>query len=751
LAAIMWDAGLDPGLVGRRVGECEALALQDVTIRSAMMERRWLAGDPSLMARMGLAIDALPALDFYLAKSREQRERHGRHGDSPFGLEPNVKESPGGLRDLQVPMWVARAMGIEPSWSGLKEAGLLTGGEAELAAACEARLALVRAMLHVQTGRREERLAFDAQSKMAERLGIGMEDGKSAAAVMMDGYFSCARSVVMINEVLLQSMAERLMGSESGPVRRLSDRFYEQGGLLWADSDEVFARAPSAIFEAFEWMQTDDALLGMGSRCTRALWRASRRVDSWFRSDQANRAAFVRMLSRPQGVVTEIARMARVGLLGAYLPSFGKAETLMQHDLFHAWTVGRHTLGVIRNLRRFGRADRAHELPRISALASGFERYWLLYVGALFHDIAKGRGGRHEEKGELDARDFCSQHGIDGEDQDLVAFLVRWHLEMSSVSQKKDLEDHEVVESFAALCQTPRRLDALYLLTVADMRATGPTVWNAWKAQLLDELWSKARHVLAGSAINPQSKVEMGRALALAAALESGAEEAQAREYVDALGDGYYLRTDPGECAWHASALAGADRGVSTCVVEMRASGRVDVLVWSRDQRGLFAKICSGLAKAGLSVDAAKLSTSSAGWAIDAFLAHDTREDPDPQKRASSIQKMVLAAIDPNASEQSAPAMGRVSARAKSAGSIAQAKVDPAGSDWLVEVACADRSGVLWSIAEEFEKRGLSVKSARVTTVGERAEDVFVVAGDGLDAPEGRLELESALVARLGL
>lgn len=751
LAAAMWDAGLDPGLVARRVGECEALAIQDVTIRSAMMERRWIAGDRGLMARLGLAIDGLPALDFYLAKSREQRERHGRHGDSPFGLEPNIKEAPGGLRDMQVPMWVARAMGIAPSWAGLKEAGLLTGGEAELAAACEARLALIRAMLHIQAGRREERLDFDAQARLARTLGIGMEDGKSAAAVMMDGYFSCARSVVMVNEVLLQSMGERLMGSESGPIRRLSERFYEQGGLLWADSDEVFARDPAALFEAFEWMQGDDALLGMGSRCTRALWRAGRRVDSWFRSDQANRAAFVRMLSSPKGVVTEISRMARVGLLGAYIPAFGKAETLMQHDLFHAWTVGRHTLGVVRNLRRFTRSDRAHELPRLSSIASGFDRFWLLYVGALFHDIAKGRGGRHEEKGEVDARFFCDQHGIGGEDQEMVAFLVRWHLEMSSVSQKQDIQDPVVVARFAAICQTPRRLDALYMLTAADMRATGPSVWSEWKAQLLEALWIEARRALTGSATDPGSKVEHGRRLAREAAVKAGVDEESARSYAEGLGDGYYLRTDPADCVWHASVLAKVDKGASACFVEMRPRGRVDVLIWSADLRGLFAKICAALSRAGLSVDSAKLSTSRAGWAIDAFTAADLLDGAAPEERARSIEALVMSALGPQGAHLPAPAMGRVSARARSAGAIAQARVDAAGKDWLVEVACADRSGVLWSIADEFDRRGLSVKSARVSTVGERAEDVFVVGGEGLECPEARLELESALVARLAL
>lgn len=750
LAALMWDAGLEPGMVARRVSECRELAISDATIRSAMMERRLVAGSSSVSEELASVIDSMSALSLYLAKTREQRERHARHGDSPFGLEPNIKESPGGLRDLQMPMWIARAMGIDPSWKGLEGAGLLTGGEAELAAACEARLALLRAMLHAARGRREERLDFEAQAKLAEWLGIGQEEGKSAAAVMMDGFFACARSVVMVNEVLLQSMSERLIGSETETKRQLSERFYEQGGLLWAESDDVFAQEPSALFEAFRWMQTDQAILGMGSRCTRALWRASRRVDAWFRADAGNRENFAAMLKSPRGVVSELARMARVGLLGAYLPAFGRAETLMQHDLFHAWTVGRHTMGVIRNLRRFRRADRAHEAPTMARVAVEFDDYWLLYVGALFHDIAKGRGGRHEEKGELDARDFCAGHGIEGDDEELVCFLVRWHLEMSRVSQKKDIEDPRVVEEFAKLCGTVRRLDALYLLTVADMRATGPTVWNEWKGQLLESLWRQARKVLMGGWINPPGHVEMGKRAAREAAIEVGVSEERALAYVAEFDDLYFLRTSASDCAWHAQALAPVDRARPACVVKMEDSERVKVLVWGADGSGLFAKICAALATAGLSVDEAKLSCSPNGWALDAFSATDLRAGTSHKERVLDIQSKVLSSIEPG-STLVAPVLGRVSARARSAGAIAQARVNPAGADWLVEVACADRAGVLWSIADELERRDLSVKSARVTTVGERAEDVFVVEGKALESPEGRLALEEALVARLTL
>lgn len=750
LSAALWDCGLEPGLSARRVGECAELCAQDATIATALMERRLVAGRAELFGDLGRALAGFPALPFFMAKAREQRERHERHGDSPFGLEPNVKESPGGLRDLQMPMWAARAMGIEPTWDGLRRAGLLTGGEAELAAACEARLALVRAMLHRARGRREERLDFDAQAKLAEALGIGSEEGKSAAAVTMDGYFACARSAVMVNEVLLAGMSERLWESEKGERRALSERFYAQGGLLWAADDEVFAREPAALFEAFRWMQTETDLRGMGSRCTRALWRAGRRVDAWFRADEGNRERFAAMLKSPRRVVTELTRMARVGLLGAYVPAFGRAETLMQHDLFHAWTVGRHTLGVVRNLRRFQREDRAGELPMASSLARDFEDYWLLYVAALFHDIAKGRGGSHEEKGEVDARDFCRAHGVEGEDAELVAFLVRRHLEMSRVSQKRDIEDPEVVGEFAALCGTARRLDALYLLTAADMRATGPTVWSAWKGQLLDRLWRKARQALAGSVVDPEGRVERARAAALRAASEAGADPERAGAMIGRMGELYFLRTPPQDCAWHARGLAERGLSIPACLSKTGGEGRVKVAVWCQDRPGVFSRICAALALCGLSVDEARIFPADGDWALDAFAATDLRALPDESERMAQIEEAVVDALGSQGG-RSTPSLGRVSPRARSAGSVAEARVSPAGSDWIVEVACADRAGVLWSIADELERRGLSIKSARVATVGERAEDVFVVEGGALDAPQSRLDLEAALISRLGL
>lgn len=745
LAALLWDCGLEPGLCSRRIEACAELAEADITIHCSMMERRLVAGAEDLFDALGQQLAQLEAAPFFLAKMREQGERHARLGDSPFGLEPNLKESPGCLRDLQMPLWIARAMGISASWAGLREAGLLTGGEAELAQACEARLSLLRAMLHRHHGRRDERLSFQAQAALAAALGIGMEDGKSAAAVMMDGFFSCARSVAMVNEVTLQGLSERIFSLEEGPRRELSENFYERGGLLWAVDEDVFAQRPEALFEAFEWSQKDPSIKGLGSRCSRALWRASRRVDSWFRADGRNRAAFARILSSPSRVIGALSGMAKVGLLGAYLPAFGKAETLMQHDLFHCYAVGRHSLGVARNLRRFVRVDRAHEMADLTELALGFDRYWLLYVAALFHDIAKGRGGRHEELAVVDAAEFCAGHGIQGEDKELVEFVVRWHLEMSRTSQKEDIEDPLIVERFAKLCKTTRHLDALYMFTIADMRATGPTVWSDWKGGLLAALWRDARKFLVAGQPPAAGRVETLQALAMEAALGAGASMEQALSCIEDLGHFYFLRASPAECQWHAASLVMLDRSKSQAVC-LDWRGRTRALVWTPDKVGLFSKICSEMSKQKLEINAAKIFTTASGWALDSFeakRADGALSPPAAEKLAASL----LEGLGQDGGR--GPAMGRCSAKARHAGSVALAKIVPAGADWLLEVSCVDRAGVLWAIASEIESRGISIKSARIATVGEWAEDVFVVSGHVLSSQEARTGLQDALAARL--
>lgn len=744
-SSLLWDARIEPGLLARPIESCASLSCQDVTIFCSMLESRYLTGDETLLSHLRALLSTLSSQEFFTEKMREQRERHARHGDSPFCLEPHLKEAPGTLRDLQMPFWIARTLGLEPTWNGLQKAGLLTGGEAELAQACETRISLMRAVLHHLQGRMGERLTFDLQTQMAQFLGIGPEAGKTPAAVLMDGFFSCARNVTMINEVLLSGLESRVFPS-SQPPQPIDDHFFTQDSTLELYDPNLFALHPSRMMDAFLIAQQHSSVQRMGPILTRALWRASRRVDAWFRADVHNRAQFLRMIQSHQGPIAALVQMAKVGLLGAYLPAFGRAETLMQHDLFHAYTVGRHTLGVLRNLRRFIREDRAQEMPAITEIARSFSDYWVLYLGALFHDIAKGRGGSHEEQGVEDARTFCQAHCIDPTHQSLVEFLVRWHLEMSRVSQKEDLQDPEVIQAFALRCGSVRFLDALYLLTIADMKATGPTVWNAWKGSLLDDLWRQSRFFLLNQSEAPDDKVQRLRQKTAQWMADHGASESQIQHYCKDLSEvGYFATTSTDDSQWHTQHAA-LSWGKSS-IIEVRHlhvdhPHRIQAFFTAPDQPGLFLRFCVAMARLRANVLSAKLHSTPSGWILDTF-EFEVSQDISLSAIRDTLHHWIFQATN-----LPSPTLGRVSSRARHVG-VAQALMSPSNQDWLLEVSAPDRSGLLWMTAEILQRHRIRLKSARITTVGERAEDVFIVHAPHLEHERHRSELQRELIHHL--
>ncbi|HEX2565213.1 MAG TPA: [protein-PII] uridylyltransferase, partial [Burkholderiales bacterium] len=471
----LWDIGLEIGHSVRTVEECIEAAAQDITINTSLRESRYLAGSrrlfEALLAEMAARSD-VPS--FLQAKKLEQEQRYAKHQDSPYALEPNVKESPGGLRDLQVIQWIARASGIGKRWKDFVPAGLLERDEALQIARHEAILQDLRIRLHYLAGRREDRLVFDFQGALAAQLGYSATADRRASEVLMQRYYRSAKVVTQLNTILLQNLEARIAPTPLQAPRLLNERFRARGELLEVIDEGLFEREPVAILESFLLMMQHPDLRGITAPTLRALWRARTRINARFRADPLARLMFLHLLQQPRGIVHEFRRMNQYGVLSRYLPEFGRIVGQMQHDLFHVYTVDQHILMVVRNLRRFTMPELAHEFPLCTELMAGFERRWLLYIGALFHDIAKGRGGDHSHLGSEDARRFCRRHGLSADDTDLVCFLVEQHLSMSSVAQKKDVHDPEVVKAFAAQVGSERRLVALYLLTVADVRGTSP-------------------------------------------------------------------------------------------------------------------------------------------------------------------------------------------------------------------------------------------------------------------------------------
>jgi [protein-PII] uridylyltransferase len=753
--AALWDAGLEVGHAVRSVDDCEREMAGDVTVRTSLLENRLLAGSRKLHAAFRERFAAtLDPRAFHEAKALEQQQRHLKYHDAAYNLEPNVKESPGGLRDLHTVIWIARAAGLGRTWQELAAHGLFTEREARAVAAAERFVAGLRIRLHLLAGRREDRLIFDLQSALARELGFADTPAKRASEQLMQRYYRAARLVRQVSTILLQNLHARLFPIATPPIP-IDDEFEAIDELLHVRDERVFARRPGAMLDAFLLMQRHRELTGMSARTLRALWRNRHRIDAAFRKDPANRRRFVEFFRAPRGIVHELRRMNLYDILGHYLPPFGRIVGQMQHDLFHVYTVDEHILMVIRNLRRFSEPQHAHEYPLCSRLMADFARREVLFLAGLFHDLAKGRGGDHSLLGARDARRFCRDHALPAEDADLVAWLVEHHLTMSAVAQKQDISSPDVVAAFAGRVATERRLVALYLLTVADIRGTSPKVWNAWKAQLLEDLFHATRRVLAG--VDAPRTLQDGltarqadaRRLLRLYAVPDGAED-KLWQHLDTP---YFQRHSADEIAWHARHLCWrVDRPQPVVKARLAPTGAgLQLLVYLPDQKELFARICGFLGKSGLSILEAKVHTTRHGFALDTFLVHDPANPNASYREAIQFIEHELVRVLVLQPPLEPPGPGRVSRRLRHFPLTPQVQVfpDDKGTHYILEVVAGDRPGLLAGIAYVLAKAGVNVASAKINTLGERAEDVFLIDGARLHDEQALLRLETALYDRL--
>jgi [protein-PII] uridylyltransferase len=753
-----WDSGLEIGSSVRSQAECIEESAKDVTVQTSLLEARWLAGSKDNFAALREQLDA--ALDpqaFFVAKTLELRQRHNKFEDTPYALEPNCKESPGGLRDLQVVLWVARAAGLGKSWEELSRNGLATPFEVRQIKSNEALLSLIRARLHLLAGRREDRLVFDLQTVVAESFGYlsqapdGSRLPRRASESLMRRYYWAAKAVTQLNQILLLNIEERL-NPNTQPLRPLNARFFEKAGRIEVASDDLYVREPHAILETFLIYQTTTGVNGLSARTLRALYNARGVMDAKFRRDPVNRDTFRQILQQNEGITHAMRLMNQTSVLGRYLWVFRKIVGQMQHDLFHVYTVDQHILMVLRNVRRFFMAEHSHEYPMCSQLAAGWDRPWILYTAALFHDIAKGRGGDHSELGCKDVRTFCRQHGIATEDAQLIEFLVREHLGMSRIAQKEDLSNPEVIAAFAKRVGSERYLTALYLLTVADIRGTSPKVWNAWKGKLLEDLYRYTLRVLGGGAPDPRAEVE-SRKLDALKMLALHAEPFESHKALWATLDvSYFMRHEAADIAWHARQLS-RHVGAGKSVVRGRRSSAgegMQVLVYTPDAPDLFARICGFFEEAGLSILDAKVHTANNGYALDTFQVISPILTEHYRELVAMVETELLRKIE-LISPLRPPGKGRVSRRVKSfpIAPRVDLRPDEKGQRWLLTVSASDRVGLLYSIACVLARHRINLQLAKVTTLGERVEDTFLIDGPELQQNRAQIAIETELLEAL--
>ena len=760
-----WDHGLEIGSSVRTLSECLRESQADITVQTSMLESRLLSGDKSLFQQFERQFQAsMDPQAFFIAKSLELRQRHNKYDNTPYSLEPNCKESPGGLRDLHIILWVAKAAGLGSTWDELGRNGLATPLEVRQLKRHEAVLRSIRAHLHAVAQRREDRLVFDLQHAVSQSLHLHASGttptARAASEALMKRYYWSAKAVTQLHQILMLNIDEWIHRDQlTHEPELVNERFAIRAGMIDIVTDDLYQRQPHAILETFLVFQRTVGAKGLSARTLRALYNARSLMDGAFRRDPANRLHFLRILQQPEGVTHALRLMNQTSVLGRTLWAFRRIVGQMQHDLFHVYTVDQHILMVLRNVRRFFLAEHAHEYPFCSQLAAGWDKPWVLYVAALFHDIAKGRGGDHSELGRAEVRRFCKDFNVARDDALLIEFLVGEHLTMSHIAQKQDLSDPDVIQAFARRVGTERNLTALYLLTVADIRGTSPKVWNAWKGKLLEDLYRSTLRALGGHAADANAEIEARKREALTLlALHALPFEAH-KDLWDTLDVGYFMRHEASDIAWHTRqislpmARARAQSAATPTLVRARISPLgegLQVMVYTPDQEDLFARICGYFDHAGFSILDAKIHTARNGYALDTFQVVTPMLQEHYRELLGMVESELARTLDTQ-SPLPAVSRGRVSRRVKSFPVAPRVSLEPdeKAQRWLLSISTSDRAGLLYSVALVLARHKINVLLAKISTLGERVEDTFLVDGAALQNNRTQLEIETELLQAL--
>jgi len=737
LLRFCWDIGLEVGHSVRTVEECIAESSKDITVATNLMEARHLTGDAHLFKEMREKTSppcSWPSKAFFKAKKKEQLTRHARFHGTAFNLEPNIKEGPGGLRDIQMIFWVATRHFNISQPKDLVIHKLLSKSEEQTLIKGRNFLWQLRNGLHYHANRREDRLLFDYQRILATEMGYKNRKGELAVEQLMKRYYRTVKELSLINEIVLQHFEEILLQEEQPVTEKLNRRFQARGNTIDVCDENTFKHAPYAMLELFLLMQQNPQLTGVSVRTIRQLRANLHRIDANYRRDITNRSLFLEILRQPQGLTHEFRRMNAYGVLAAYIPAFGKIVGQMQHDLFHAYTVDEHTLFVVRNLRRFTVPEFHKEFPLASSIITRLVKPERLYLAGLFHDIAKGRGGDHTVLGEHDAAAFCRLHDLSDYDTRLVCWLVRQHLIMSWTAQRQDISDPHVIMDFANKVGGQERLDNLYLLTVADMRGTSPEVWNEWKGHLLAQLYAAtSRILLLGSAsigdVSKRVKEYKSSALALLKPDKAGSKRVD--HFWANFENQYFLQYDADNLAWHARAVISA-YATDFPVVANRFNPYIsgtEFFFYTPDAEGLFVQLTSAFDALRLSIVDARLTTSAHGFSLSTFVVMDRNNKSIRDKRALQTLQEQLHDELLNPKARTAQPSLLLSRQLKHFPIETRVCFSESvnGRSTVMEVCAHDRPGLLYNIAQALAESKVILLSTKISTYGERAEDIFFI------------------------
>ena len=745
---LLWDIGLDIGHSVRTVEQCCDSAREDITVLTNLMEARVIRGPSHLMdaVREATSTDKMwPSAEFFRAKLEEQQKRHAKFADTEYNLEPNVKSSPGGLRDLQVIGWIAERHFDVETLEELSTDKFLNAKEMKILIRGRDFMWRVRYALHMITGREEDRLLFDHQRELATLWGF-VDGDTLAVEQFMQLYYRSALSLGQLNEVLIQNFDQAILraGTEDEIVV-LNERFQTRNGYIEARHDNLFSSTPSALLEVFLLCAQNEDIIAVGAPTIRLIRNSRSLVNDEFRADESNRQTFLSILRSPYKMTRQLRRMTRYGVLGNYLPEFGKIVGQMQHDLFHSYTVDAHTLEVIKHMRRFGYPEFEERFPVSSRVARRLPKLELLYIAGLYHDIGKGRGGDHSELGAVDAEKFCLEHGLSSRDTNLIVWLVKNHLLMSAVSQRKDISDPEVIQHFARHVGDENRLDYLFTLTVADINATNPNLWNAWRGSLLRQLYTETKRALRRGLENPADKQEWiaeTRKAAIDILEYRGFTAEELEKLWNESGEDYFLRERAEDIAWHTEAIAGHYDKDKPLVLtrntqDSSIANPTQIFIHARSGPHLFSAICAELEQLDLSVHDARIYDAIDGMSLDTFFVLDSNGDSlaDDGDRIRYIADQLSTALE-KVEEYPAIVKRRTPRQVKSFSVPTETSmtVDDIKNVSVLSVASPDRPGLLALIGRIFVDFNIELQAAKIQTLGERVEDVFFLT-DGEQRP----------------
>jgi [protein-PII] uridylyltransferase len=762
----VFDLNLEVGHSVRDVKGCLQQARADITVATALLERRVMAGDMTLVRKLDekLRPDRVGSADeFFRAKYEEQTQRHDNYLDTDYNLEPNVKTSPGGLRDIHTALWICLRQFATTDTEQLVALGVLTDQERRWLEDGRRFLWWVRFGLHLIVGRKEDQLRFAHQRELAQRLGFVDTDAKSGVERFMHHYYRHVLALTEVNDIIIQFFRERSDKPRRDKVETINDDFALRNKHIETQDEDVFRNNPAALLEMFVIIAHREDVEGVSAATIRLIRESLHLIDDSFRNKAEHTQLFMRLLKAPFNIVTQLTRMRRYGVLARYIPEFGQIVGQMQHDLFHIYTVDAHTMMVIGNMRRFRYPEAMQHAPVAHQCVQAIPKPELLYIAGLYHDIGKGRGGDHSELGAVDARLFCQRHQLNAADTDTVCWLVERHLYMSSVSQHQDIYDPEVVQDFAREVRSEMRLNYLYALTVADINATNPTLWNNWRASLLRHLFNETRKALKnGLASLPD------RADAIKACQESTLERLQdatdtTPQQINTLwqdlGEDLFLRHPPAQIAQLTEHLLEHNRADGVFVhledtpTQSASEGATLLYLMLADRPGVFAAIVTSLSKLNLSIVDASIHTSASGQCFNTVtvLNHAgeaiAEQDSLRQRICDSLRKSLNDETLDTAGEER-----RISRQLRELPWPTEVEVTTEDNLTTISILAADRPGLLAHLGLLFMELKLTLRSARITTLGERVEDIFIVQnerGEGLYDTEEIYTLQHTLRQRL--